>query len=48
MSDTSNLDPATLASVKEEIARRELQQKRHYFLQNELQSMARELPGYTF
>lgn len=30
---------------KEEIVRRENQQKRHYFYQNELQNMARELPG---
>ncbi|XP_033740537.1 protein DGCR6-like [Pecten maximus] len=45
MSDTSNLDPASLSSRKDEIARRELQQRRHYFLQKELQNMARELPG---
>ncbi|XP_064618190.1 LOW QUALITY PROTEIN: protein DGCR6-like [Liolophura sinensis] len=41
----TNLDPSTLATVKEELAKRELQQKRHYFLLSELQSMARELPG---
>lgn len=30
---------------KEEYERRELQQKRHYFLLSQLQNMARELPG---
>ncbi|KAK3097832.1 hypothetical protein FSP39_013597 [Pinctada imbricata] len=30
---------------REEIARRERQQKLHYFYQSELQNMARELPG---
>lgn len=34
-----------LIERKEEIERRENQQKRHYFYQNELQNMARELPG---
>lgn len=31
--------------AEEERARRELQQKQHYFLQSELQTMARDLPG---
>ncbi|XP_048766306.1 protein DGCR6-like [Ostrea edulis] len=34
-----------LSARKEDIARKENQQKRHYFYQNELQNMARELPG---
>ncbi|KAL4233068.1 Protein dgcr6 [Mactra antiquata] len=33
------------ASLKEEYARRELQQKRHYFLFSQLQDMSRDLPG---
>ncbi|XP_045197356.2 protein DGCR6-like [Mercenaria mercenaria] len=33
------------SSLKEEYERRELQQKRHYFLFSQLQNMARELPG---
>lgn len=45
MSNPTNIDAATLAMRKEEIARRELQQKRHYFFQSELQNMSRELPG---
>jgi hypothetical protein len=37
--------PAT-ASDSDEKIRREMIQKRHYFLLNELQNMAKELPGY--
>ena len=37
--------PSALASVKEEIARKEQQQKQHYLYLSELQSMAQELPG---
>jgi hypothetical protein len=35
------------SSMKEEYERRELQQRRHYFLFSQLQNMARELPGYV-
>ncbi|VDI25008.1 Hypothetical predicted protein, partial [Mytilus galloprovincialis] len=31
--------------AENERARRELQQKQHYFLQSELQSLSRDLPG---
>ena len=40
-----NLDANVLATVKEELAKKEEKQKKHYYLLNELQSMARELPG---
>ena len=39
------LDPNVLAVVKEELARKEDQQKRHYFYLNQLQDMAREQSG---
>ena len=39
------LDPGVLEVVKEELARKEDQQKRHYFYLNELQTMAREQSG---
>ena len=40
------LDASVLAVVKEELARKEDQQKKHYFYLSELQSMAREQSGY--
>ena len=36
--------PSVLASVKEELARKEEQQKQHYFYLSELQSMTHDLP----
>ncbi|XP_070559605.1 protein DGCR6-like [Ptychodera flava] len=41
-----DLDPSLVASVNEEIARKERLQKRHYFMLSELQNMARDLPGH--
>ena len=43
----ANLDPGVLAVVKEELAKKEDQQKRHYFYLSELQNMAREQSGYV-
>lgn len=46
MNGFSSHPPASdLVAQREEYERRELQQKRHYFLFNQLQNMARELPG---
>lgn len=39
------VEPSVLASVKEELKRKEEQQQKHYAYLNELQSMAQELPG---
>jgi len=45
MAYVPNLDPGLIATVKEELAKKELQQKKHYFLFNELKNMAKELPN---
>ncbi|XP_077986238.1 protein DGCR6-like [Glandiceps talaboti] len=39
------MDPNLVASVNEEIARKERLQQRHYFILQELQNMAKDLPG---
>ena len=40
-----DVDANLLATVKDELHRKEEQQKLHYFYQKELQNMARELPA---
>ncbi|ELU18223.1 hypothetical protein CAPTEDRAFT_171486 [Capitella teleta] len=40
-----SVEPSVLASVKEELARKEEQQKKHYFYLSELQNMAQEMPA---
>lgn len=42
----ANIDLNVLAVVKEELAKKEAQQKKHYFYLSELQNMSREIPGY--
>ncbi|XP_013777150.1 protein DGCR6-like [Limulus polyphemus] len=39
-----NIDESLMSAVKEELARKEQLQQKHYFYLNELQNMARELP----
>ena len=41
MAYVPNLDPGLIATVKEEIAKKEFQQRKHYFLFNELKNMAK-------
>lgn len=45
MAYVPNLDPGLIATVKEELAKKESQQRKHYFLFNELKNMAKELPN---
>lgn len=43
----SNLDPKVLATVNEELNKREELQRKHYRYLQELQSYARELPRWA-
>lgn len=43
----SNIDPSVLATVNQELNKREEQQRRQYLFLQELQSLARELPRYS-
>jgi len=45
MAYVPNLDPGLIATVKEELAKKESVQRKHYFLFNELKNMAKELPN---
>ncbi|KAK3578537.1 hypothetical protein CHS0354_025247 [Potamilus streckersoni] len=45
MTNMCTTEQSEIVSMKDEYARRELHQKRHYFLFSELQNMAREIPG---
>jgi len=44
MAYVPNVDPGVIATVKEELAKKESQQQKHYLLFNELKNMAKELP----
>ena len=41
MAYVPNLDPGLIATVKEELAKKESVQRKHYFLFNELKNMAK-------
>lgn len=43
----SNIDPNILATVNDELNKREEQQRRQYEFLRELQTLARELPRYA-
>ena len=43
----SNIDASVLATVNDELKKREEQQRRHYQFLHELQEMTRELPRYA-
>jgi len=45
MAYVPNLDPGLIATVKEELAKKESHQRKHYILFNELKNMAKELPN---